>query len=100
MKTLVTGAAGFIGSSLVDRLLAEGHDVAGVGNFSTGEREFLKAALKNPRFQLAERDLLDEAALDSLLTKDTAWVFHLAANADVRDGLKTPRRDLEQNTIV
>jgi len=97
---LVTGAAGFIGSSLVDRLLADEHDVIGIDNFSTGLPEFLKTALKNPRFHLAERDLLKESALDSFLSSETAWVFHLAANADVREGIKQPRKDLEQNTLV
>ncbi|MDR3607834.1 MAG: NAD-dependent epimerase/dehydratase family protein [Oligoflexia bacterium] len=100
MKALVTGAAGFIGSSLVDRLLAEGYTVAGVDNFSTGRREFLKGALENPKFRLHERDLFDEKSLRDVLTSDFTHVFHLAANADVRDGLKHPRKDLEQNTIV
>lgn len=100
MKYLVTGAAGFIGSHLVDRLLAEGHEVAGVDNFSTGMRPFLEPAARQNRFHLVERDLLDPKALEGVLTSDTAWVFHLAANADVKEGLKHPRRDLEQNTIV
>lgn len=100
MKALVTGAAGFIGSSLVDQLLAQGNEVIGVDNFSTGRRQFLKDALRHPKFKLAERDLMDENALTDLLTPETAIVFHFAANADVRDGLKHPRKDLEQNTIV
>ncbi len=100
MQFLVTGAAGFIGSNLVDRLLAEGHLVFGVDNFSTGQRRFLEDALKNPRFKLYERDLLDPRALSDALIPEVDTVFHLAANADVRDGLKHPRKDLEQNTIV
>jgi UDP-glucose 4-epimerase len=99
MKALVTGAAGFIGSHLVDRLLARGHRVIGVDNFSTGRREFLKDALKNKRFRLVQRDLLKPSALNGLLPR-VEWVFHFAANADVRDGLSHPHKDLEQNTLV
>jgi UDP-glucose 4-epimerase len=100
IKLLVTGAAGFIGSTLVDRLLSEGHEVWGVDNLSTGRTEFLSGALKNPNFYWVEKDLIDPKALDGILSKDFDTVFHLAANADVRDGLKHPGRDLEQNTMV
>jgi len=100
MKTLITGAAGYIGSTLTDRLLSEGHQVIGVDNLSTGRKEFLSNALKQKQFQWVERDLLQENALDKILTSDVDWVFHLAANADVKDGLKHPRKDLEQNTLV
>ena len=99
MKYLVTGAAGFIGSSLVDRLLARGHEVIGIDDFSTGLREFLVPAMTNPRFHLLERDLLDSTQLGRALPNIDA-VFHLAANADIRGGLTNPRKDLEQNTIV
>ena len=96
---LVTGAAGFIGSNLVDRLLADGLDVVGFDNYSTGNRQFVAGALENPRFRLVEGDLLDPAAVGAAAAGvDT--VFHLAANADVRFGLEHPRRDLEQNTIA
>jgi UDP-glucose 4-epimerase len=100
MTYLVTGASGFIGSHVVDRLLHEGHDVIGVDNFSTGRREFLSGALNESRFRLVERDLTDRDALKDLLTAETQCVFHFAANADVRHGLKHPRKDLEQNTLV
>ncbi|HEY8208310.1 MAG TPA: NAD-dependent epimerase/dehydratase family protein [Myxococcaceae bacterium] len=100
MRFLVTGAAGFIGSNLVDRLLLEGHEVVGVDNLSTGSRRFLERAAGFKTFRLEQRDLTDPAALDGLLSEGTDHVFHFAANADVRDGLKHPRRDLEQNTLV
>lgn len=98
-RLIVTGCAGFIGSNLVDRLLANGHDVVGVDNFSTGLRRFLEPALANPRFRLVEADLLDLPALTAAFAGGAA-VFHLAANADVRFGTEHPRKDLEQNTIA
>ncbi len=97
--TLVTGGAGFIGSNLTDRLLAEGHRVVVYDNFATGQREFLELALAHPDFRLIEGDVLDQAALASAL-EGVDFVFHLAANADIRGGLDDPRRDLEQNTIA
>ncbi|CAN5303412.1 NAD-dependent epimerase/dehydratase family protein [soil metagenome] len=99
MTHLVTGAAGFIGSSLVDRLLASGHRVIGVDNFSTGQRRFLDGALAHPGFRLVEGDLLDETLLAPHLAGIDV-VYHLAANADIRSGLAQPRRDLAQNTVV
>ena len=62
-KAFVTGASGFIGSNLVDRLLAAGFAVTGFDNFSTGLREFLDGALKHPAFNLVEGDILDTSAL-------------------------------------
>ncbi len=96
---IVTGCAGFIGSSLVDRLLSTGCKVTGIDNFSTGQLAFIKDALLDENFKFLELDLLD---LDSLLPafENGTVVFHLAANADVRFGTEHPRRDLEQNTIV
>ena len=98
-SSVVTGCAGFIGSNLVDRLLADGHHVIGIDNFSTGQRRFLEGASSHPNFHLFEMDLLD---LDSLKRAFVAGgkVFHLAANADVRFGTDHPHRDLEQNTIA
>ncbi len=99
MKILVTGAAGFIGSNLVDRLLAGGHEVTGFDNFSTGQPEFLEGALRSPRFHLERGDLLDAVALGRAM-EGAEFVFHMAANADVRFGTQHPRKDLEQNTIA
>ena len=98
-KIFITGVAGFIGSTLADRLLADGKTVVGWDNFSTGQRRFLAGALKNKNFQLIEGDNLDLPALTKAMTGcDT--VFHLAANADVRFGLEHPSKDLQQNTVV
>jgi UDP-glucose 4-epimerase len=99
VKAFVTGAAGFIGSNLVDRLLAAGHQVTGFDNFSTGMPEFLEKARQCPAFRFVEGDLLDSAALERALAGSDV-VFHLAANADVRRGPDHPRKDLEQNTIA
>ena len=96
MKVLVTGAAGFIGSTLVDRLLDMGHTVVGVDNSSTGQAHFLKAASANPRFGLERGDILDKQLLVSCMP-NVEQVFHMAANADVRFGPDHPTRDLEQN---
>ena len=98
-KYIVTGCAGFIGSTLVDRLLDDGYHVSGVDNFSTGQRRFLDGALAHPNFRLIEIDILDIDALKTAVAGSEA-VFHLAANADVRFGTEHPRRDLEQNTIA
>ena len=99
MKHFVTGAAGFIGSSLADRLLARGETVVGYDNFSTGMRPFVAQAEANPAFTLIEGDLLDEARLGAAM-RGVEFVWHLAANADVRFGVEHPRKDLEQNTIA
>jgi UDP-glucose 4-epimerase len=98
-RAFVTGCAGFIGSSLTDRLLASGWTVVGIDDFSTGQRRFLDRAMQNPDFRLVEADLLDLGALQAAM-RGAECVFHLAANADVRRGLEHPRKDLEQNTIV
>lgn len=99
MRCVVTGAAGFIGSHLSDRLLREGHRVIGYDNFSSGQRRFLDGAMASERFTLVEGDTLDTSRLRTAMAGSDI-VFHLAANADVRFGPEHPRRDLEQNTIA
>jgi UDP-glucose 4-epimerase len=96
-KVFVTGAAGFIGSNIVDRLLAEGLAVVGWDNFSTGQERFLADALQQPNFTLRRGDNLDVLALTAAMS-GCDFVFHLAANADVQYGPMNPRRDIEQNT--
>ena len=98
MKAIITGAAGFIGSNLADRLLRDGHTVRGIDNLSTGRLEFLESARRSKSFELCEADLLDASKIEPLFEGFDA-VFHLAANADVRFGPDHPRRDLEQNTV-
>jgi UDP-glucose 4-epimerase len=95
----VTGCAGFIGSNLVDRLLKEDHLVTGYDNFSTGQERFLEKAIPSSKFKLIRGDLLDLTALTTAM-QGAEFVFHLAANADVRFGTQHPRKDLEQNTIA
>jgi UDP-glucose 4-epimerase len=99
MNVLVTGAAGFVGSNLVDYLLSLDHKVTGIDNLSTGSLAFLEDAQKDPRFQLIKADLLLDDAWQELFAGQDLTV-HLAANADVRFGPAHPARDLEQNAIV
>lgn len=96
----ITGIAGFIGSNLADRLLARGDKVVGIDNFSTGRPEFLEKATTNPNFRLVKGDLLTDTDALTQAMRGAEFVFHLAANADVRFGTEHPRKDLEQNTIV
>lgn len=98
-KAFVTGAAGFIGSNLVDRLLTDGYDVVGWDNFSTGQQKFIEKASTHSHFVLKKGDCLNEQALSEAM-KGCDFVFHLSANADVRFGTEHPSKDLHQNTIV
>ena len=99
MRAFVTGGAGFIGSTLVDRLLDDGHTVVAYDNFSTGQERFLENASARRQFTLVRGDTLDSTALVRAMGGADV-VFHLAANADVRFGTEHPRKDLEQNTIA
>ncbi len=99
MRYFVSGCAGFIGSHLVERLLAQGHHVTGYDNFSTGQSRFLESARTSAGFQLVHGDTLDLEHLTKTM-QGADFVFHLAANADVRLGTQHPKKDLEQNTLA
>ena len=98
MRILVTGAAGFIASNLIPRLLGRGDDVAGADNFFLGRREYL---VEHPRFAFHELDLLDLEGVIALLhdfRPDRIW--HLAANSDISFGTKYTDFDLKGGTLV
>jgi UDP-glucose 4-epimerase len=78
MKSFVTGAAGFIGSHLVEALLGAGHDVVGLDDFSTGRWENLTAVAGHPGFRLVQGSILDSGLVDEL-SADAGRIFHLAA---------------------
>jgi UDP-glucose 4-epimerase len=97
MKALVTGGAGFIGSNLVDALLARGDEVTVVDNLTTGRRVNLEGALANGA-ELAELDIRDAAALTELAAaRKPDRVFHLAAQIDVRKSIEDPAFDATIN---
>jgi UDP-glucose 4-epimerase len=97
-RAFITGAAGFIGSNVADRLLADGVEVVVYDNFSTGRREFVAGVERNPLGSVVLGDVRDRQRLrEAMRGCDT--VFHLQANADVRRGLEAPQRDLQQNTF-
>jgi UDP-glucose 4-epimerase len=97
MRCLVTGGAGFIGSNLVDALLARDDEVTVVDNLSTGRRENLDGALANGA-RLAELDIRDAGAMAELATEARPEVvFHLAAQIDVRKSVADPAFDASVN---
>ncbi len=98
---MVTGGAGFIGSTLVDRLLAEGHGVDVVDDLTTGALANLAQARAEPRHELTFHQLdIRSAALVELITRRRPQViFHLAAQADVRVSVTRPLFDAEVNII-
>jgi UDP-glucose 4-epimerase len=97
-KAIVTGGAGFIGSHVVDRLLADGYHVKVIDNLSTSTDEYIKLHEGETGFEFVNMDILD---LEGLKREFSGFdvVFHFAANADIRGGLTDTHRDLEQNTI-
>ena len=97
MRALVTGGAGFIGSNLVDALLARGDDVSVVDDLSTGRRENLDGALAAGA-RLHEASITDGEAMTALLAEERPEVvFHLAAQIDVRRAVADPAYDAAVN---
>ncbi len=97
MKALVTGGAGFIGSHLIDALLAKGYEVACIDNFSSGRKEFIEKNLD--KIELIEGDLLNRQDIKKALD-GCDIVFHLAANPDVRVGAVNPKLHFNNNIIA
>jgi UDP-glucose 4-epimerase len=96
---LVTGAAGFIGSTLVDRLLSDGHTVVGLDNFATGRATNLEHLADNPAHVFIEADIVT-ADLDAILDEHRPEVvFHLAAQIDVRRSVSNPQFDASVNVL-
>ncbi|MGA1980729.1 MAG: GDP-mannose 4,6-dehydratase [Sedimentisphaerales bacterium] len=95
MKVLITGAAGFIGSHLSERLLDDGLMVVGVDNFDDFydpqiKRQNIEDCVKNKNFQLVEADIRDIAAMDKAIGSGVEIIVHLAARAGVRPSIENP----------
>jgi len=99
MISLVTGGAGFIGSHLVDRLIAEGQDVVVVDDLSTGARANLASAELSGRCRIVELDIADPALGDLVDEVRPDTIFHLAAQMDVRRSVGDPMHDTRVNVI-
>ncbi|MDQ6799960.1 MAG: NAD-dependent epimerase/dehydratase family protein [Acidobacteriota bacterium] len=101
MKIVVTGAAGFIATNLLPRLLKGGHEIHGIDNFFLGKREFIERSTGNPHFHFYEFDLLERERVVELFQQvkpDLVW--HLAANSDISFGTKYTDFDLKGGTLV
>jgi UDP-glucose 4-epimerase len=104
MRALVTGAAGFIGSNLVDRLLADGHQVVGIDTLVTGDLANLASACASsqhrPRaFTLLQNDIRDPELVDIVEGVRPDVVFHLAAQVDLRASVRDPALDARTNIL-
>jgi UDP-glucose 4-epimerase len=96
MRILITGGAGFIGSHLGERLLADGHDVTALDNLSTGSLANLRPVIDNPRFQFVMDDVRNEETVH-LLVERCDMVYHLAAAVGVQLIVDEPVHTIETN---
>jgi UDP-glucose 4-epimerase len=96
MRILITGGAGFIGSHLTDRLVADGHQITILDNLATGRKENLSAHLGGANVTFIEGSILDLPLLDGLI-KQTEYVFHLAAAVGVFNIVNHPLDSLMTN---
>ena len=101
MRALVTGGAGFIGSTLVDRLLAEGHSVDVLDDLSSGSLANLAEARATPGYELTfhRLDVREPATVELVAHRRPEVIFHLAAQADVRVSVERPAFDAEVNIL-
>jgi len=97
MKCLVTGGAGFIGSHVVERLLADGHEVTILDDFSTGSHKNLKGIVDNQKCWFYRKDISTDS-LDKRF-RDIDWVFHLAGKADIVPSIQNPEGYFNSNTL-
>ncbi|GAT05106.1 GDP-mannose 4,6-dehydratase [Mycolicibacterium fortuitum] len=99
MRTLVTGAAGFIGSTLVDRLLADGHSVVGLDDLSSGRAENLTNADNSDNFEFVKADIVDADLLGLFKDTQPEVIFHLAAQISVKRSVDDPQLDSTVNVV-
>lgn len=99
MRALVTGGAGFIGSHLIDALIASGYEIRVIDNLSSGKLEFISTHIENGDLEFYEGDLTSISDVNKA-TKGVDCVFHLAANPDIRLGTRVTDTDLKQGTIA